>query len=101
MVKTKTISKQRPKRRPTRSIKNKLEDDNIYILKLVLYLILGSQWLYLTKGNLELPIPIGAIIGILLVRKEQQPTDRKIAYAILLVSMFIAFWLPIGLKIVL
>lgn len=101
MVKTKTISKQRPKRRPTRIIKNKLEDDNIYILKLVLYLILGSQWLYLTKGNLELPIPIGAIIGILLVRKEQQPTDRKIAYAILLVSMFIAFWLPIGLKIVL
>lgn len=101
MVKTKTISKQRPKRRPTRIIKNKLEDDNIYILKLVLYLILGSQWLYLTKSNLELPIPIGAIIGILLVRKEQQPTDRKIAYAILLVSMFIAFWLPIGLKIVL
>ena len=87
-------------RRPAKVIKDKLEDDNVYILKLVLYLVLGAQWVHLTKGAVSLPIPFGIILGIILVRKEQLPTDRKIGYAILLVSMFIAFWLPIGLTVV-
>lgn len=88
-----------PKRRPAKVIKDKLEDDNVYILKLVLCLIIGAQWIRFTKGAVALPVPVGAIIGVFLVRKEQLPTDRKIGYAILLISMFIAFWLPLGIVI--
>lgn len=77
------------------------QDDNFYLLKLVLLLILGSQWIRLTKGSNTIPIPLGLIIGIIFARTEKFPIDRKIEYAILLLSAFIAFWLPIGLEIVL
>lgn len=77
------------------------EADSIYILKLVLYLILGSQWLRITKGTLTLPIPIGLLIGLLFARTEKFSLDRKIQYAILLLAMFISFWLPIGFEIIL
>ncbi len=74
---------------------NKL--DSVYILKLVLFLILGSQWLYVSvdKGS-ELPVPIGLIIGLLFASQEHFRLDRKIEYAVLLIAMFIGFWLPMG-----
>jgi hypothetical protein len=75
--------------------------DNIYILKLVLYLIIGSQWLRITKGTITVPIPIGLAIGVLFARMDRFSVDRKIEYAVLLVSMFIGFWLPLGLEIIL
>lgn len=75
--------------------------DSIYILKLVLYLILGSQWLRITKGAVTIPLPIGLIVGLLFARTEKFSLDRKIQYAILLLAMFIGFWLPIGLELVL
>lgn len=76
------------------------EADSIYILKMVLYLILGSQWLRLTYGDLTIPLPVGLLVGLLLARSDRLNLDRKIAYAILLVSMFIGFWLPLGLELV-
>ncbi len=77
------------------------EPDSVYILKLVLYLIIGSQWIRITKGTLQIPLPIGLIIGIFFARMERFQIDRKIEYAILLLSMFIGFWLPIGIEFVL
>ena len=77
------------------------EADSVYVLKLVLYLILGSQWLRITKGTMTFPLPVGLLIGLLFGRTEKFSLDRKIQYAILLLSMFIGFWLPIGLEIVL
>lgn len=77
------------------------EADSIYILKLVLYLILGSQWFRITKGSMTIPIPVGLIVGLLFARTEKFSLDRKIQYAILLLAMFIGFWLPIGLEIML
>lgn len=76
------------------------EADSIYFLKLVLYLILGSQWLRITKGTITVPLPIGLLVGILLARTDRLSFDRKMAYAILLISMFVGFWLPIGLELV-
>ena len=100
MVKATTKTKVKTTRkRPTKIIKDKLADDNIFIFKLVLYLILGAQWVRITNGSINIPIPIGAVIGIMLVRKEHLSIDRKIGYAILLISMFIAFWLPLGIVI--
>lgn len=77
------------------------EPDAIYFLKLVLYLIIGSQWLRITRGTMQIPLPIGLLVGILFTRMERFQIDRKIEYAILLVSMFVSFWLPLGLEIVL
>lgn len=77
------------------------EADSVYILKLVLYLIIGSQWLRITKGTMTIPLPIGLIIGVLFARMDRFQIDRKIEYAILLLSMFIGFWLPLGIEIIL
>lgn len=76
------------------------ELDSVYVLKLVLYMILGSQWLRLTlKSGSEIPIPLGALIGLLFASHDHFRIDRKIEYAVLLISMFIGFWLPLGLDL--
>ncbi len=77
------------------------EPDAVYFLKLVLYLIIGSQWLRITRGSMQFPLPIGLLVGLCFTRMERFQIDRKIEYAVLLVSMFISFWLPLGLEIVL
>jgi ethanolamine transporter EutH len=89
----------KPKRRSPRS--NEQELDSTYLLKLVMYLIIGSQWLRLYGGETgQVPIPIGFIIGLLFASHDHFQIDRKIEYALLLVAMFIGFWLPIGIDIV-
>ena len=77
------------------------QDDNIYFLKLVLYLILGSIWIRITSGSITIPIPVGLIAGLFFARTEKFAIDRKIEYAILLIATFVSFWLPIGLELVL
>ena len=73
--------------------------DSTYLLKLVLYLIIGSQWLRISKGTSEIPIPVGFIIGILFTLHEHFRIDRKIEYAVLLMALFIGFWLPMGISL--
>jgi len=80
--------------------KQKTESDSVYILKLVMYLILGAQWMRITKGTMTVPIPYGAIIGFIFAGHDHFRIDRKIEYALLLVAMFVGFWLPMGLEIV-
>lgn len=84
-------------------IKRAAELDSAYILKVLLYMILGSQWLYITniEQNYQLPIPVGLIIGIFFARHEHFRIDRKIEYTVLLITMFVGFWMPMGIKIVL
>jgi hypothetical protein len=75
----------------------KPEMDRVYLLKLILYLIVGAQWLKIqTKGNVQIPIPVGALIGIIFASHEHFQIDRKVEYAILIVAMFIGFWIPLG-----
>lgn len=75
------------------------ESDGSYVLKLVLYLIIGSQWLWVTNGDgsIKLAVPFGLMIGILFARHERFQLDRKIEYALLLVAMMLGFWAQIGL----
>lgn len=91
------MAKAKTKKSSTRA--TNLQNDSVFIFKLVLFLILGSQWLYLVNGGSQLPLPLGAIIGIGFILKEPNKADRKIEYALLLVSMFIGFWLPIGITL--
>ena len=90
----KTKIKQRP------NYASRKELDNVYFLKLVVYLLLGSFWVRfsLDSGG-QLPLPVGLMIGLLLIRHERLQLDKKIGYAILLLSAFISFWLPLGVSI--
>jgi hypothetical protein len=79
---------------------NQNQTDSIYILKLVILLILGSFWLRIVSGSITLPIPVGMLAGILITRTDKFQFDRKIEYAFLLMAMFVGFWLPIGIELV-
>lgn len=75
--------------------------DGAYILKLTLYVILGSLWIKISKSgsSLQYPIPIGLIIGIILTSHEHFRVDRKIEYAVLVVAALFGFIAPYGLYI--
>lgn len=80
--------------------RNKTETDSAYFLKLVLYVIVGSLWIKITKGDgMQIPIPVGFIVGLIFTTHEHFKIDRKIEYAVLLIAMLIGFWAPIGLYI--
>lgn len=74
--------------------------DGVYLFKMVLYLLLGSMWLKITKsGDLSVPIPIGLIIGLLFTTHEHFQIDRKIEYAVMLVAMLFGYFAPYGLYV--
>lgn len=79
------------------------ESDGMYLIKLMLVVLLGSFWLKFGQpmmvGNLFLNgIPIGLIVGLFLVSKyEQFQFNRKIWYALLIVTAIISYFLPSGI----
>lgn len=76
------------------------ESDSAYVLKLVMYLLIGSLWVKITYDDGgQLPIPMGFVIGLFFAMHDHFQIDRKIEYALLLVAMLIGFWLPIGIYI--
>ena len=76
------------------------ELDGVYLLKLALYVILGSLWVKITHGNsLNIPIPVGLIVGLLFASHEHFRIDRKIEYAVLLIAMLVGYFAPYGLYI--
>lgn len=84
----------------TATVKAKQESDSAYILKLVMYLIIGSLWIKISYSDQsQLPIPIGFMIGIIFAVHDHFQIDRKIEYALLLCATFVGFWLPIGIFI--
>lgn len=78
------------------------ELDSVYFLKLVMYVILGTQWLRLTNGSGQLifSLPIGLIIGVLFAIHDHFKIDRKIEFAVLLIAMLVGFYAEIGIKLV-
>lgn len=92
MAKTKKLAKKR---------ENNSELDSVYLLKLVLYLIIGAQWVRFTNtsGTGTIPIPVGFIIGILFASHDHFKIDRKIELAVLLVAMLVGFFAQVGVFI--
>jgi hypothetical protein len=85
------------KKKPVKQPQNM---DGVYLLKLALYVILGSMWVKITHGdNLNIPIPVGFIIGLLFAAHEHFQIDRKIEYAVLMVAMLVGYFAPYGLYI--
>ncbi len=87
-----------PKRKSTSK-----ETDGGYILKIVLYLIIGSQWLWVVNSDAsrQIPIPIGLLLGGFFAAHDHFQIDRKIEYALLLAAAFIGFWSQAGLIVTL
>lgn len=77
------------------------QNDGPYVLKLVLYLIVGSQWVWFVSGDKtsQIPIPVGFVIGLMFASHEHFQIDRKIEYAVLLVAALVSFWVQIGIFI--
>lgn len=105
------MAKQQPNRARTyarnRSISRRgyekfSDPDTAYFLKLVIVLLLGTLWLRLaepvTFGVFVLQaIPVGFVIALVLInRLDYFRSDRKIWYAILMISTIIGVFLPTG-----
>ncbi|TAH33214.1 hypothetical protein EYC59_05445 [Candidatus Saccharibacteria bacterium] len=85
----------KPKKQPKPNL------DGAFILKMVLYVILGSLWIKIgTEGTgLHIPLPIGLGIGLLFASHEHFRTDRKIDYAVLVTAALFGYLAPYGLYI--
>ena len=79
------------------------ELDGVFILKMVLYVILGSLWVKITKdgASLHLPIPLGLIVGLLFSTHDHFSIDRKIEYAVLVSAALFGYIAPYGIFITL
>lgn len=77
--------------------------DDIFFLKIVLYLVLGMQWIRIvdTAQTTQYPIPVGLIIGFFFARSDHFMIDRKIEYAVLLIAMLVGFWTQMGIYVTL
>lgn len=78
---------------------NTEESDGLFVIKLILLVFLGSIWLRIGVDGAEwgIPLPLGFLIGIILVQHENFQIDRKIEYAALVGSVLVSFFLPFGL----
>jgi hypothetical protein len=81
--------------------KARTESEGAYFFKIVLYLILGAQWVRLVNPEMsqQIPIPVGFMIGILFAAHDHFKIDRKIEYAMLTVGMFVGFWVQSGIYV--
>lgn len=92
------MTKSKQKRKTSGSRAQTQELDSVYMLKLVLYLIIGAQWVRFENhdGTTQIPIPVGLVIGLFFVAHDHFKIDRRIEFAVLLVAMFVGFWTQIG-----
>jgi hypothetical protein len=81
----------------TKRKKQAQELDSTYLFKLVLYVIIGSQWVRLTRGDSQLPIPVGLLVGVAFASHDHFQIDRKIEYAVLMLAMLVGFWSQVGI----
>ncbi len=62
------------------------ETDNVYFLKILIYFALGTIWV---KYNGYVVLPVGLLFGLFIAQKDHFAIDRKIEYAIMLISAII------------
>lgn len=85
-----------------RSYEKVFESDGTYLLKLVTFVLLGTLWISFKQpiswmGVPIAGIPVGLLIGLLLVNQfEKHQEDRKIWYAILVIVTLISYFARAG-----
>ena len=77
------------------------ETDGAYLLKIVLYVIIGAQWVHVSHGTSDFPLPVGLVVGMLFASHDHFQIDRKVEYAILLIATLVGFWTQAGIYITL
>lgn len=80
------------------------ESDSVYLLKIVLYVILGAIWLRFPEpiaiGAIEFGgFPVGLLIGLLFASHDHFQVDRKIEYVVLIMASIISSFLPISIML--
>ncbi len=65
------------------------ESDNAYFLKILIYFLFGMTWI---KLNGYMVVPAGLIVGLLLAQHDHFAIDRKIEYAVLIVSAILGLF---------
>jgi hypothetical protein len=105
MVKTKKRSTRSKPLLASKAREKIFETDGTYLLKLVVFVLLGTFWLKFQQpvswlGYMFQGIPIGLFVGLILVRRfVKYQSDRKIWYAILIVVTIISYFVPAGVVI--
>lgn len=84
---------------PKKNIKSTTDQDGVFFLKLMLFLIIGSLWIKTSYGDLSFPFPLGLCIGLVFAMHEHFRIDRKIEFAVLLVAMLVGYFAPFGLYV--
>ena len=83
-----------------RNVKKSKETDSAYLLKIVLYFILGTFWVRLLDISIgsfhDISVPVGLIVGLVFASHEHFQIDRKIEYAVLFAATVLSFYLPVG-----
>jgi hypothetical protein len=79
--------------------RQRTEFDGVFVLKLVLYVLLGSLWLKVHSSGMStgVPLPLGLAVGLLFTVHEHFRIDRKIEYAVLVLAALIGLMAPYGL----
>lgn len=81
------------------------ETDGEYLLKLVLSLLLGTFWLkfqdpIVLNGFTLAAVPLGLFVGLLIVHHfEKFQSDRKIWYAVIILTTVLSYFVPAGVVI--
>lgn len=83
--------------------KQKNESDSAYLLKILLFFILGTLWVRFSDVHIgpfeHFSIPIGLLIGLVFAMHDHFQIDRKIEYGLLLMATVLSFYLPMGIVI--
>lgn len=77
--------------------KKPAETDSGYLLKLIMYFLIGAIWVNVAMWGFQ--FPVGFLIGLVFARHEHFRIDRKVEYAVLLIAMALSFASPVGLVI--
>lgn len=97
-----TYAKNRPR---TQVVKKLQEGDGVYFFKLVIVVLLSTLWLKFAlpmswQGIPLAAFPLGALIAIVGIKLfENDPYDRKIWFAVLVVVTIISYFVPAGIVI--
>lgn len=80
------------------------QSDGVFLLKIMLFVLLGSMWLKfgtpLTLGEFVLNgIPIGLVAGLIFAHHDHFQVDRKIEYVLLIGVTILTYFYPAGIVI--
>lgn len=85
------------------SVKNssKLKhDDGYFLLRLALLALVGLLWIKISlRSGLQLPLPIGFLVGIFIAIRGKREIDRKIQFVVLLMALLVGFIAPLGIYV--